>query len=123
MNKQEGKKFPGKDLKGFASFAVEKVSEEDIENMNLIDTSLQEVKLDKKAVNGAPLVREIYEFPQTTSLIPNFSYINNMYIYPIMANLSSKNGRNITVKMEVKDDDSLNSPGLNVIIIYSYFLI
>jgi hypothetical protein len=108
-------------LKGFCGLQVEKITDEGLDSLNRVDPSLQEVLSNSKDPN-APLVRELHEFLPNTSLVPHFSYVNNMYIYPLMANLSSKSGRNFAVRMEVKDDDiDLNSPGLYVCFLIIYF--
>ena len=82
--------------------------EEDLDKQNLADSSLQMVRNNKGELGSKilPVTYMVHEFPQFQSMVTNFYYINNMYIYPIMANLSNKNGRNITIKMEVKDNDS-----------------
>ena len=105
------KKF--KDLHGICCINVKKVTE--LNELRIIDPSLQLTKTSENVPDDAPIVKEIHEFLQFQSFVPNFFYINNMYVYLLHANLGSRSGRNITVRIQVKDNDKdLNSPGLRV---------
>ena len=122
----------GKDLHAICSLKVNKITNEEYNNLCIIDHSLQLINGEALQTDDTPseqptdgtsptpqqqqtIYKEIYEFPQYQSFIPNFYYVNNMYIYPLFANLGNKNGRNITVRMEVKEDDiDMNSPPLKV---------
>lgn len=111
-----------RDLHGICYINVSKFSEDDFENVLILDPSLQVCKPSNPPAD-APLIKEIHEFLQFPTYIPNFFYVNNMYIYILHANISTKNNRNIVVKMQVKDNDQdIDSPSLRVCIflLYSY---
>jgi hypothetical protein len=113
---KEASRKLGKELFGIASISVERIPEEDLERQNLCDASLQMVRnsTGELGAKNMSVLYQVHEFPQFQSLITNFYYVNNLYIYPIYANLSSKNGRNVAVKMEVKDNDTDASESLCV---------
>ncbi|EGG25220.1 DOCK family protein [Cavenderia fasciculata] len=62
-----------------------------------------------------PVIRELQCFPLKEDLIPHSAYINNLYIYPDTVNLSKASGRNICIKVEIRDSDSVSQPPLSVI--------
>ena len=104
-----------KNLNGSCHIRVSKFSQEDFESVRLLDASLEEERVSEKVPTNGPFLRNIHEFLQVPSFMPNFSYINNMYIYPLYANLSSRSGRNIAIRMQVKaTDEEVSSPGLRV---------
>lgn len=51
---------------------------------------------DKNAKKKSPLVQ----------YAPHISYCNNLYVYPLVCNLGSTSGRNITIKVTLLDSDS-----------------
>ena len=103
-----------KDLHGVCCIEVIKFEAEEFESIRLLDSSLQVSKHSSSVPDDAPLLKEVHEFLQFQTFVPNFFYINNMYVYPIHANLGNRNGRNITVRVQVKDNEDPSSPGINV---------
>jgi len=74
-----------------------------------IQRQLEEFWYDEDAPN-APKKKNTLStiFPQTT-------YSNTLYIYPLIANLSSTSGRNVAVRVTVLDSDELDAKPLPVI--------
>ncbi|KAL6054781.1 dedicator of cytokinesis protein 7 isoform X5 [Balamuthia mandrillaris] len=77
------------------------------------------------ASNGEPIVREMQEFtPPTLSEVilkpePNLAYVNHLYIYPELANLTKNketSSRNISVCVQLKEHDTdPKGPGMPVV--------
>lgn len=108
----------GKDLRGMCRITVEKIL--DIGNLRLFDSSLRCIQNHNKDQDvEVQLVDDqsylqIHEFLQQPRLTPNFHYVNNLYMYPISANLGKLNAKTICLKIEVKDTDNFKSACLNV---------
>lgn len=111
----------GKDLHGICTLKVSQTTKENLSATTMLDASQQLIKPEINDNQNPMIVKEIYEFIQYPSFIPNFYYINNMYIYPLFAIIGFKTNRNVTVKMEVKDNDLDNSPSLKVLIFFSFY--
>lgn len=105
-----------KDLHGVCCIKVSKFEPEEFETVRLVDSSLQVTKHSENVPEDAPLLKEVHEFLQFQTFVPNFFYVNNMYVYPLHANIGNRSGRNIVVRVQVKDNDSdLSAPGLKCI--------
>ena len=102
----------GRDMRGMCSVVVEKLS--DLNDHNVYDSSLRAVGPNKE---GEPLLK-MHEFLQQPRLLPNFSYVNNMYLYPIGANLGKIAAKTVCIKMEIRENDNFDSPALTVCIIW-----
>lgn len=105
-----------KDLHGICCIDVQKLEQEELEKFNIVDTSLQIQTNSASPENQErPLITQVHEFLQQPSFVPNFFYVNNMYIQLLQANIGNRAGKNITVELQVKDNDKdLNAPGLSV---------
>eukprot|EP01133_Synstelium_polycarpum_P007759 gene7759-9098_t len=62
-----------------------------------------------------PVIREIATFPLKDDAHPHHAYTNNLYIYPDTINLSKAHGRNVCIRIEIRDSDILSTPPLRVI--------
>ncbi|KAF2071889.1 hypothetical protein CYY_006791 [Polysphondylium violaceum] len=62
-----------------------------------------------------PVIREIQPFTKVPELIPHYQYMNNLFLYPDTVNLTKAHGRNITIKVEIREDDTLSTPSLKLI--------
>lgn len=59
--------------------------------------------------------REIYRFPSVQPDEPNSFFVNNLYIYPRRVDLSSTTARNISIRIELRDNDkTVDQKGLPV---------
>lgn len=103
-----------KNLHGNCTIEIKKFEYEEFEKIRLRNPSLQISKHCENINDDSPILNEIFEFVQNPSYIPNFYYVNNMYIYLLHANLHSKSGHNIVVSLQVKDNDDPESPALCV---------
>ena len=111
---KEAKKL-GTHLHGYCSFSVEKYAE----GKPTLDSSLRRVLCESSEQPVEPplsasFVLEVHEFLQHPTLTPNFSYVNNMYIYPQSVSLGKLNAKNLCIRVEVKDIDNLMDAGLPV---------
>lgn len=108
---KESRKIGGKDLRGMCTISVEKVSDNP---ETLYDSSLRRVQKQSEPVEDERAYLQIQEFLQQPRLTPNFTYVNNLYIYPISANLGKLAAKTLCLKIEVKDADNFHSACLNV---------
>jgi len=89
------------------------------ENLPRLDCSLDCVLSGNIEENNKYLVpREVQEFATSPVLIPNWTFANNLYVYPLSLNFNSheRKYKNILIKMELKAQDEPTAPPLKVVL-------
>src|SRR4051794_28016164 len=61
-----------------------------------------------------PIVRELQEFPEKEYAEIHSNYVNNLYVYPEMVDISSKGAKNVGVRVELRAFDNHASEPLKV---------
>ncbi|GAM18922.1 hypothetical protein SAMD00019534_020970, partial [Acytostelium subglobosum LB1] len=85
---------------------------------NQISSSTSSGDISRLAASGEaaviPVIRELHTFAAKKDQLPYSSYVNNLYIYPDIINLTKAHGRNVFVKVELRESDMLTSRSLAV---------
>ncbi|KYR03085.1 DOCK family protein [Tieghemostelium lacteum] len=80
-----------------------------VQSLNRVASSIGGIQTQGQVIQ---VIREIQCFSKNPELHPHHQLLNNLYIYPETVNLNKAHGRNICIKVEIRDNDliSMNGP-------------